>query len=253
MDNNGHTQQINMNPAKSSIGSSTSSSSLSTFTNLTSLQSLSIYSGSAVSQSFPSSSNTAINHNNILDKPLIRPRFEVSLSAFAFLFSELVQYNQNRVEDTIDLEKKLEEAGYRIGLRVVELVSCRDRMVKRETRIVNMLQYISNVIWKYLFNKTADNLERSTENEDEYMIHELNPITNAFVSVPATMGQLNCASFIAGIIAGVLDSAKFNAKVTAHLVSNEGAPSTPLSLAADRTIFLVKFSAEVMSRERKLG
>ena len=88
------------------------------------------------------------------------------------------------------------------------------------------------------------------------MIHELNPITNAFVSVPATMGQLNCASFIAGIIAGVLDSAKFvstkklssivdsqsvcslgqNAKVTAHLVSNEGAPSSPLSLAADRTI-----------------
>eukprot|EP01037_Dinobryon_pediforme_P019071 gene19071-19425_t len=50
------------------------------------------------------------------------------------------------------------------------------------------------------------------------MIHEHSPITNSFVSVPADMGQLNCAAFIAGIIAGILDSAKFNAKVTAHLV-----------------------------------
>lgn len=32
--------------------------------------------------------------------------FEVSLSAFAFLFSELVQYNQNRVESVNDLEKR---------------------------------------------------------------------------------------------------------------------------------------------------
>lgn len=34
-------------------------------------------------------------------------------------------------------------------------------------------------------------------------------MTNAFVSVPADMGQLNCAAFLAGIIAGVLDSARF--------------------------------------------
>ena len=41
------------------------------------------------------------------------------------------------------------------------------------------------------------------------MIHESAPVTNAFVSVPADMGQLNCAAFLAGIIAGVLDSARF--------------------------------------------
>ena len=41
------------------------------------------------------------------------------------------------------------------------------------------------------------------------MIHEFAPITNSFVSVPADMGHFNCASFLAGIIAGVLDSAKF--------------------------------------------
>jgi hypothetical protein len=83
------------------------------------------------------------------------------------------------------------------------------------------------------------------ENEDEYMIHENSPVTNSFVSVPADMGHLNCAAFIAGIIAGMLDSARFNAKVTAHIVQAEN--------GQDRTIFLVKFAPEVISRERKLG
>jgi hypothetical protein len=41
------------------------------------------------------------------------------------------------------------------------------------------------------------------------MIHEKEPVTNAFVSVPSDMGQLNCAAYIAGIIAGVLDGASF--------------------------------------------
>ena len=41
------------------------------------------------------------------------------------------------------------------------------------------------------------------------MIHENSPVTNAFVSVPSDMGQLNCAAYFAGIIAGVLDSARF--------------------------------------------
>ncbi|MCI18418.1 transport protein particle (TRAPP) component, partial [Trifolium medium] len=33
-------------------------------------------------------------YGNVLDKPLNKGKTEVSLSAFAFLFSELVQYNQ---------------------------------------------------------------------------------------------------------------------------------------------------------------
>jgi hypothetical protein len=47
------------------------------------------------------------------------------------------------------------------------------------------------------------------------MIHEFAAITNSFVSVPGDMGHFNCASFLAGIIAGVLDSAKFVSHYTA--------------------------------------
>jgi hypothetical protein len=106
------------------------------------------------------------------------------------------------------------------------MISCRDRATKRETRLVGMLQYVSNVAWKHLFGKAADNLERSTENEDEYMIHENSPVTNSFVSVPADMGHLNCAAFIAGIIAGMLDNARF-----VSLIYIENLPSSFVVLA----------------------
>ena len=54
---------------------------------------------------------------------------------------------------------------------------------------------------------------------DPDMIHEHSPITNAFVSVPADMGQLNCAAFIAGILAGILDAAKFVRDTILHSVT----------------------------------
>ncbi len=45
---------------------------------------------------------------------------------------------------------RLENAGFSIGQRVIELVSCRDRVTKRETRIVNMLQVIIFFLCKIL-------------------------------------------------------------------------------------------------------
>ena len=35
---------------------------------------------------------------------------------------------------------RLEEVGYGVGRRVIELISCRERITKRETRLVNFLQ-----------------------------------------------------------------------------------------------------------------
>jgi trafficking protein particle complex subunit 5 len=185
---------------------------------------------------------TGSQRMNIYEKSIMRNKGSVSTSIFALLFSEMVQYSQSRVDNLGDLERKLEENGYGIGQRLIELVGCRERITKRETKIVNMLQYVTNVIWKHLFNKVADNLERSMDNQDEYMIHEMSPITNTFVSVPDDMGSFNCASFIAGIIAGVLDSAMFPATVTAHLVNQEDG-SLP------RTVYLIKFKQEVVERE----
>ena len=53
----------------------------------------------------------------------------VSLSAFAYLYSELVQYHQNRVDSISELERRLESAGYGVGLKVLELLAYRSREV----------------------------------------------------------------------------------------------------------------------------
>ncbi|KAF1336515.1 Trafficking protein particle complex subunit, partial [Globisporangium splendens] len=197
---------------------------------------------------------------HILDRPLSRGKNEVrtlthmrhirtqsvSLSAFSFLFSEMVQYFQGRVQNISDLENRLDDAGFGVGVRVGELLCHREKSGRRETRLINMLQFLVSTCWKALFGKAADALERSTENEDEYMIHELEPLTNKFISVPPDLGQLDCAAYIAGIIRGVLTSSGFTANVTAHTVE-VGTPGQ-----RDKTVFLIKFDERVMRRERVL-
>lgn len=184
--------------------------------------------------------------SSIYDRSLHSPRGEVSLSAFAFLFSEIVQYSQSRVESVAELMSRLEELGYSIGQKSIEFLAARERLTRREIRLVNMLQFISTTFWKFLFNRSADNLERSIDSEDEFMLYDNHPITNSFISVPADMGQLDCAALVAGMIAGVLDGARFGARVTAHPLLDEVSRS-------NRTVYLVKFSTEVMERERRLG
>ena len=94
---------------------------------------------------------------------------------------------------------------------------------KRENRLVNMLHFINNQVFKSLFGKAADGLEQSIEDEDEYRILDKTPITNRF----ANMGKggasqhTNCAAFIGGIIEGMLCSAKFTCRVTAHIYGEE--------------------------------
>ena len=53
----------------------------------------------------------------------------VSQSAFAYLYSELVQYHQSRVASISELERRLESSGYGVGLRMLELLSYRAKEV----------------------------------------------------------------------------------------------------------------------------
>jgi hypothetical protein len=53
----------------------------------------------------------------------------VSASIFSFLYSEIVQYHQNRVDSVSDLERRLEATGYGVGLRILELLVYRNRDV----------------------------------------------------------------------------------------------------------------------------
>lgn len=52
------------------------------------------------------------------------------MSAFAYLYSELVQYHQNRVDSISELERRLESSGYGIGLKTLELQAYRSKEVR---------------------------------------------------------------------------------------------------------------------------
>ncbi|KAK9719424.1 Trafficking protein particle complex subunit 31 [Basidiobolus ranarum] len=182
---------------------------------------------------------------NNLERNLSRPKnAEVSLSAFSFLFSEVLQYSQNRVHGIQDLEKLLNEFGYRVGIRTLELLMWREKNVRRETRVLGILYFINTVVWKTLFGKQADSLEKSTENEDEYMISDNEPLVNKFISVPKELSQLNCGAFIAGIVEAILDGCQFPSRVTAHSVPLDGQPL--------RTTILIKFDKNVLLREDQM-
>jgi len=165
----------------------------------------------------------------------------------------MVSYAQKRVTGIQDLEKRLNTQGHPIGLKLLDLLLYREapRTQTRPLHIIALLQFITNVLWKHLFSRPADNLEKSSnpETPDEYMISDNEPLVNQYISVPKEMSQLNCAAFVAGIIEGVCDGSGFPARVTAHSVGTgeEG------ELWPGKTVFLVKFQPEVVEREAFLS
>lgn len=141
---------------------------------------------------------------SILDKPLSRGKGEVSLNAFSLLFSEIVQYSAGRVLTVTELQNRLHDLGYDVGIRVIDLYFVRERNSKRETKMINILLFVKTTLWKCLFGKEADKVEHANDEECTYYILEKEPLVNKYISVPKDKGSLNCASFTAGIIEAVL-------------------------------------------------
>ena len=134
----------------------------------------------------------------------------------------------------------------------------------RPTRILPLLQFIANPLWRHLFGRPADAVESSATNSREYMISDNEPLVNQYISVPKEMSQLNCAAYVAGIIEGVvcgvlggqgvglaqqlygpdqLGERDPPAVVSAHNAGEEG------GMWPAKTVFLIKFSDQVIKRE----
>jgi trafficking protein particle complex subunit 5 len=147
---------------------------------------------------------------------------------------------------------RLNVQGHPIGLKLLDVLIWREppRTQLRPLNIIALLNFIINVMWKHLFARPADALEKSNESPDQYMIIDNEPLVNQYISVPKEMSQLNCAAFVAGIIEGACDGAGFPARVTAHTVAAAGKEG---ELWPGKTVFLVKFQPEVIEREAFLG
>ncbi|KAG5715906.1 hypothetical protein E4T56_gene20137 [Termitomyces sp. T112] len=100
---------------------------------------------------------------------------------------------------------------------------------------------IHTQVWKAVFGRPADAIEKSVENADEYMIIDNDPPIERHISVPRDMSQLSCSSFTAGIVEAVMDGLGFPARVTAH--------NTPTAQFPSRTTILIKLEQSVLDRE----
>ncbi|GLC37374.1 hypothetical protein PLESTB_001594200 [Pleodorina starrii] len=195
-----------------------------------------------------SARQTARHSLNIVDRPLSKNRSEVptvSLSAFAYLFSEYIQYLVDRANSISELEDRLEKAGFEVGLRVLELLSYREKVLRRKTDVLDILRFIHGPAWQYLFGKTADDLQQAAHAEDEYYIRDYDLLVSRYISVPRSYEPFNPGTLAAGIMRGMLDSAGFPARVTAHFVSHKDRPR-PI------TTFMIKLEPSVMQRQAYL-
>ncbi|CAF5056913.1 unnamed protein product, partial [Rotaria sp. Silwood1] len=177
--------------------------------------------------------------SSALDRSLQKTRGDVNLSTFALVFSEMVQYSQNRVDNIYDLQTKLADLGNHVGIRILDLFFLRVGKDKREVRLTSMLVFIQKSFWKFLFNREADHLEQHAQEPNVYYIIERECLINKFISVPKDKGSLNCASFVAGIVEGVLCNSGFKCKVLTH----QGPRGTT---------YVITFAQSIMERESRL-
>lgn len=175
---------------------------------------------------------------SILDKPLSKGKVEINISTYALLFSEIVQYCQNRVYTVPELQAKLSQFGYHVGQRILDLLFMRERNFRREIKLLQVLLFIKTTVWKAIFGKDADKLEHANDDDRTYYIIEKETLVHKFISVPKDKGNLNCAAFIAGIIEAILVGCNFPAKVSTHW--HKG------------TTFMIKFEDSVIARDKAL-
>ncbi len=56
---------------------------------------------------------------------------------------------------------RLEKVGFEVGIRVLELLSYREKVLRRKTDVLDILRFIHGPAWQYLFGKTADDLQQA--------------------------------------------------------------------------------------------
>ncbi len=170
---------------------------------------------------------------NVMDTNL-KAKKEIPISLFSFLLAEMISYIKKK--EIKDLEYEMNCFGYPIGEKILELASFRESDFKRETKLVNVLVYVSKKLWKYLFNKEADAVEGSSEKNNEFRIIEASPITNKFIPCK-NENEFNPSNFIGGIIEGYLCSAGFLCKVSSTYVER-----------LKKTYYLINFDEEIIKK-----
>jgi len=80
---------------------------------------------------------------SIYDRPL-KPRPEINLSTFSFLFTEIIQYFLEKDKDKF--EENLHQLGTTIGPRLYEFIIAKDKNYKKENKHLEILKIIHSSV-----------------------------------------------------------------------------------------------------------
>lgn len=56
---------------------------------------------------------------------------------------------------------RLDKVGFEVGLRLLELLSYREKTLKRKPEVLDVLRFIHSTAWPYMFGKNADDLQQA--------------------------------------------------------------------------------------------
>jgi hypothetical protein len=48
-----------------------------------------------------------------------------------------------------------------VGIRILELLSYRDKQMKRKPEVLDILRFVHSVVWPHMFGKAADDLQQA--------------------------------------------------------------------------------------------
>ncbi|KAH0485458.1 MAG: hypothetical protein KVP17_001076 [Porospora cf. gigantea B] len=154
--------------------------------------------------------------SSVLDQPLNKPRREVALHSGSFMFRQIVQYALSEVQESRKLEDRLHEMGLRVGYKVLDLLCYREKNNKRETRLLGMLSFITNNVWRYCFGRAAELLKssetdcRQVAGRDTDLVKDTELVLCRYMHPPQDIrSQVSVAAYAAGIVEGVLCSGEF--------------------------------------------
>lgn len=187
-------------------------------------------------------------HRSVLDNPINKDDGRVSHSAFAFLFCEMCSRfgtTPTKVSGVEEWENRIANIGHGVGQRSIQLVMLKEQTLQRPKNVLGILDLICNVMWIRWFGCRAE-LQKPADPCTFYIVDN-DPYLSKYIRVTSDYTDaegnptINFASFVAGVVQGVLEGCSFPAKVTAHYSSEKQFPY--------KTFFLIEFEPHVIERE----
>lgn len=129
-------------------------------------------------------------------------------------------------DDGRDLEEEMKVIGYDMGKLLIIL-----RGFQPENSIEALLFKIAYNLLPALY-ESERYIEKSTDDRDVFLLSELTPLMNRYISLPEEHTTFSCDAITAGIIEAVLRASGFSSDVTAH---NAGTAPSP-----DRVVYFIK-------------